>query len=286
MKKLVSGLMMLMVLGTASLALAGGPPPTGLPYQGRLTDNAGAPINGTRDLTLALYNSVGTLIYSETQAGVTVVNGFFKVEIGNGSPVSGSWSWSLFQTYDLYLGITVGGDPEMTPRIHFGYSPFAFTSRLADHAMDSPGISTRHLRTAPFPRVDFPASGTVDIIATTVNAPTAGYVFVIAGGQVNTSAAGYVSTWIAASAGSGQDNGDYGYTGVPSAAAYLHLERHKVFFVGAGSTTFYLAGAIASGAAGSYIWQPTITAIFVPASVGTIALAPPAMSIPDPSQGR
>ena len=78
MKKLVSGLMMLVVLGSAGLALAGGGPlPTGLPYQGRLTDNAGAPINGARDLTLSLYDSFGNPIYSETQSGVTVVNGFF-----------------------------------------------------------------------------------------------------------------------------------------------------------------------------------------------------------------
>jgi len=286
MKKLVSGLMLLMVLGSAGLALAGGPLPTGLPYQGRLTDNAGAPINGARDLTLSLYNSIGTLIYSETQSGVSVVNGFFKVEIGLGTPVSGVWSWNLFQTYDLYLGITVGADPEMTPRIHFGYSPYAFTSRLADHATDSPGIASRHLR-AGSSTVSFPASGAADLVSISITTPSNGYVLVIAGGQVNTNSAGYVATWLSSSAGSGLDGNDYGDLGVPSASGFFQLERHRIYGVGAGTSTFYLAGQILSGAAGAYLWQPTITAIFIPTALGTIATSPPAIATPDlMQQGR
>jgi hypothetical protein len=273
MNKLVRGILSVvaMVILTASVAGAAANP-VGIPYQGRLTDASGAVINGARDLTLTLYDSDSNVIYAETQAGVTVTNGLFSIEIGLGTPTTGSFGAINFKTNDLYLGITVGTDPEMTPRIHLGLAPFAM------HAADAPGLATGHVAGLPpffiGGSISIPATAG-DLISTTITVPTAGYVIVWAGGQVNTAAAGYVSMWLSASAGSGRLASDYGFVGVPTAQGYFQFERHKVFQVSAGTSTFYLAGQIESGAAGSYIWQPTITALFVPSALGGIGLAPP-----------
>ncbi|HQR12505.1 MAG TPA: tail fiber domain-containing protein [Casimicrobiaceae bacterium] len=85
--------------------------PDKLNYQGRLTDAASQPVNATVPMVFKLYSvaSGGSALYSEAQS-VTVSNGIFSVAIGSVTPLA------LPFDVPYYIGVSVGADPEMTPR--------------------------------------------------------------------------------------------------------------------------------------------------------------------------
>ena len=60
--------------------------PAVINYQGKLTDSAGNPITGTRDILVKIYDSGpgtgGTQNYGETQSNVAITNGVFSIRIG------------------------------------------------------------------------------------------------------------------------------------------------------------------------------------------------------------
>ena len=103
--------------------------PQTLSYQGYLTDASGAPLTGAHSLTFSLYtvSSGGTAQWSETQGTVQVSNGLFTVELGNGT----AFPLDLFAT-PLWLGISVDGDPEMSPRTPLSSGGYAFKAEDAD----------------------------------------------------------------------------------------------------------------------------------------------------------
>lgn len=86
-----------------------------LNYQGQLTDSAGSPVaDGSYSITFGIYDasSGGTLIWTETQNPVTVNRGLFNVILGSVNPIAlGSYG-----TGNLYLGINVNSNGEMSPR--------------------------------------------------------------------------------------------------------------------------------------------------------------------------
>lgn len=87
--------------------------PNQISYQGVLNDANGDPVNSTVDMTFKLYSvaSGGTVLWNETQT-VQVSNGIFNVKLGSVQIIPAS----IRQNNDLYLGINVGADSEMTPR--------------------------------------------------------------------------------------------------------------------------------------------------------------------------
>jgi hypothetical protein len=98
--------------------------PRTLNYQGYLTSPSGAAINNsTLPLTFKLYTTAsgGTEIYSETQP-VNAVNGIFNALIGSFIPLTLAFDQPYF------VGISVAGDPEMTPRQPLAASPYAIRS--------------------------------------------------------------------------------------------------------------------------------------------------------------
>lgn len=94
-----------------------------IPVQGRLTNAAGTPLTGTYDMTFALYDVVsgGTELCHDTNS-VTVTNGLFFSQI---------WGDCVNDIYglQLYLGIKVGADAEMTPRQPIDAVPYAWSLR-------------------------------------------------------------------------------------------------------------------------------------------------------------
>jgi len=98
------------------------------PYQGQLTNAAGVPVNGAVNIIFRLYTlaSGGAPIWTEAQAGVNVNKGLFTVNLGSVTP----FPVGVFST-PVYLGVSVGADPEMTPRTALTSAPFAL------HADDS-----------------------------------------------------------------------------------------------------------------------------------------------------
>jgi hypothetical protein len=113
-------LLLLLIVAGAREAQAQVPPV--MPVQGVLTDIAGVPISGPRTMAIRLYaaDMGGTAIYTETST-VMVDQGAFTVYVGSVTPLS----LGTFSGANLYVGITVGTDAEMTPRLRIGSVPYA-----------------------------------------------------------------------------------------------------------------------------------------------------------------
>ena len=105
--------------------VAGAAPSNTLTYQGRLGSASGTPIDGARSITFRLYfEQAGVTSYwTETQT-VTIDDGRFAVELGAITPLPDS----LFGE-QLFLGIQVAGDVEMTPRLKLTATPYASRAR-------------------------------------------------------------------------------------------------------------------------------------------------------------
>lgn len=93
-----------------------------IPIQGRVTDANGSPLNGTYDLTFRLYDvsSGGTPLCQDTNS-VTLADGLFTTYIlATSCEIDGR---------QLYLGIEVETDGEMTPRQYVDNVPYAWSLR-------------------------------------------------------------------------------------------------------------------------------------------------------------
>ena len=110
-----------------------------IPVQGRLTDAAGNPLDGDYQIIFSLYAQYSGGVPLCTQSkSVGVDNGLFSTYIsGLGCSIDGR---------QLYLGVQVGDDPEMTPRLYVDNVPYAWTLRPGAVISDSmPGIPLLHI---------------------------------------------------------------------------------------------------------------------------------------------
>src|SRR5438105_5032709 len=103
--------------------------PLAISHQGRLLGADDKPATGAVDLKLALY--------AAAEGGDAVWSASFHVQLGPG----GTYSVMLDDAGlaaafagDRWLGVTVGTDAEMSPRMRFGSVPFAFYAGSADEA--------------------------------------------------------------------------------------------------------------------------------------------------------
>lgn len=120
----------------ATLSAQGAFPST-IPVQGRLTLANGAVVKGTQKMTFRIYDAAtnGSQLWTEAQGTVSVTKGVWKVELGGTS----GFPSTLFAGGARWLGIQVGTDAEMVPRIAMSAQAF---SKLAQDAVDV----CRHLR--------------------------------------------------------------------------------------------------------------------------------------------
>lgn len=105
--------------------------PSLMNFQGHLTNNSGnAVADGTYPMTFAIYTqaSSGSNIWSETQNNVSVTKGLFDVVLGSVTSLSSISGTSY--TADLWLGVSVNGDPEMTPRQQLLTAPYAHNAQF------------------------------------------------------------------------------------------------------------------------------------------------------------
>ena len=94
-----------------------------IPVQGRLTDASGNPLDGAHTVTASIYDvSTGGTALCTDEDNVTVDNGLFNMNMNycSSSDISGE---------QLYLGIQVGSDAEMTPRQAIYPVPYAYRLR-------------------------------------------------------------------------------------------------------------------------------------------------------------
>lgn len=96
-------------------------------FQGKLVNPNGTNVtDGSYSIVYSIYSvsSGGSAIWTETQT-VTLSKGIFQVNLGSVTALPGSID---FNTDNIYLGIKVGADAEMTPRVQFTAVPQAFNS--------------------------------------------------------------------------------------------------------------------------------------------------------------
>lgn len=101
-------------------------------YQGKLTNVSGIPLDTTVSMTFTVYDAStgGNSKWTEIHSSVTVVKGLFNVLLGGVTPVEDT----VFNDSLRYLGITVGTNPEISPRTQLVSVPYAFRTRQADTA--------------------------------------------------------------------------------------------------------------------------------------------------------
>lgn len=92
-----------------------------IPIQGKLTDDQGSPLNGNYNIGARIYDvdTGGTRLCEDVDL-LTVENGLFNMDMDYCSPYD-------IDGRQLYLGITVDSDPEMTPRKPIHPVPYAWT---------------------------------------------------------------------------------------------------------------------------------------------------------------
>jgi len=102
----------------APVAAASIPVSGEISYQGRLLDSSNKPVNGISTLTFRLYetDSGGSELW-DFATGVEAINGFFSINL----PVDPA----LFDGRQLWLGVQVQGEAEMTPRQPILTVPYA-----------------------------------------------------------------------------------------------------------------------------------------------------------------
>ncbi len=102
--------------------------PATLTHQGALQDSVGAPLNGNHQLTFKLYTAAsgGSAVWEET-VDATLEGGFYSVTLGQSQPLTSAVSGGA-----LYLGLSVDGGPELSPRTMVGSVPYAMRATVAE----------------------------------------------------------------------------------------------------------------------------------------------------------
>jgi hypothetical protein len=132
----MKGIAQFTVVGAVCLlALASGAAaavPHQMHYQGHLTDEEGQPLDTVISMTFTIYDDriAGLPWWTETQDSVSVTAGLFTVLLGWVNPLSDT----VFVDPFRWLGITVGDDPEISPRTELVTVPWAFRVATVDGA--------------------------------------------------------------------------------------------------------------------------------------------------------
>jgi subtilisin-like proprotein convertase family protein len=120
-----------MIRGRLSRGTKGGIPGL-MSFQGTLTDDSGTALDTTVDMTFRIYtDSTGvSIVWSESQLAVAVGSGIFNVLLGSVNPISDT----VFSDHSRWLGVQIGGDPELEPRQRITSAGYAFRAMKADTA--------------------------------------------------------------------------------------------------------------------------------------------------------
>jgi hypothetical protein len=104
-----------------------------LNYQGILTDTGGAPLDGMYDLVFSIYPDTAstTPLWSEPFEGMDVDAGLFNVILGGTVSIPDS----VFDMPELYMGVQVGDDLEISPRMRITSVAYALRAAVADSAV-------------------------------------------------------------------------------------------------------------------------------------------------------
>lgn len=95
-----------------------------LRFQGRLSNDEGAPLDGTFTLTFKLYDTDtgGSACWEEVQQDIDIKDGILDVELGSETPLDVRFN------REYWLGVEIESDGEMTPRFKLTSVPYALMS--------------------------------------------------------------------------------------------------------------------------------------------------------------
>ena len=116
-----------------------------LSFQGRLTDSLGNPITAATNMRFRLYTAStgGTQLYDSGTCSISPdTDGIHNVLIGSDCG-SGIASSVFTENADVYLGVTVGTDSEMTPRQRIANVPYALNAETLQGL--PPGTNTSNV---------------------------------------------------------------------------------------------------------------------------------------------
>ncbi|HXF64008.1 MAG TPA: hypothetical protein VNK95_20450, partial [Caldilineaceae bacterium] len=110
-------------------------------YQGRLlTPGTGEPkADGTYQMSFSIYNvaSGGSPLWTENKP-IQVTNGAFSTLLGDTTPLP----LGIFDGQELFLGVTLVGDPEATPRQRLAHVAYAMRAETAGSAATANNADT------------------------------------------------------------------------------------------------------------------------------------------------
>jgi hypothetical protein len=102
--------------------------PRQISYQGYIANNAGEPLNGSHALSIKIYSDLGALLHTENFSNVQLDRGIFTVVLGSASTLPASLNFAK----KYFLGVTVDGGAEFTPRTGLTSAPYALRAAIAD----------------------------------------------------------------------------------------------------------------------------------------------------------
>lgn len=139
------------------LTTSPGAAPPFIGYQGIVLDPAGQPMNGPVTLQFDLFSGATdpTSLWSETHAGVTLVDGVYSVELGATTPLDAA----LLDGAERWLEVHVNGE-KLAPRQRLLSVPYALRAQSLDGAA-VPSLDS--LEGVPC-RVGTPSVGTTQVI--------------------------------------------------------------------------------------------------------------------------
>jgi len=257
----VASLLAIMSITSAAWAV-----PQVIPYQGRLTDAAGTPLNGSYSIRFSIWSALtgGVELWNETQATVTVASGLFSVNLGSVTAIP----TSVFSGSDLYLEIKVGSDAAMTPRQRLGTVPYSMRTGVG------PGVSNQ------FTGVVGGLTGTQDLETCTVTFPAAGYALVIGSAWLEMFHVGGQTGNYRISVNDVSATEDFGSLAymslfsMPTGFTWdVSLTTNRVFTVAAGTKTFYLVGS-QRAADGVNLGTGRLVVQYFPDAIGPTQAAP------------
>jgi Putative metal-binding motif len=115
----------LLIIFSGNPARAQATIPSVISFSGFLSDNTGTPVTDTVSIQFRLYDdpSTTTYLWTETQE-VGIIDGVFNVYLGEATPIPDS----AFEPMEVYLGMKVGADDEMTPRERLASTAWSYRS--------------------------------------------------------------------------------------------------------------------------------------------------------------
>lgn len=277
MRRITLLMLALFVIFTVS-ALAAVPTP--ISYQGQLNDNAGDPVaDGAYLIKFSIYDADagGTELWTSGFQNVTVADGLFDYDLGSAVPLPGD----LFEDTTRFLGITVGVDPEMTPRSKLESVPYAYHSLRADTAavaLSGVGVAQA------FDEGEVIITGFFrEFAVDSINCPSDGYVMVSSSlsfncnhtnGDDDVAFAFLVDSTL--DIGTDQDSRAWAVpSALPSGLYGTVQHMHKVFPVSAGWNMFRTVGFQNAGGGTDNFFggDVTLTMLFIPNAYGDVDVA-------------